>query len=211
MPLLKLDVGNAKFHLRQWLGRARRVVAPVRQPDGPVRRLHLGCGEIDQPGFVNIDGVSRPHVHYVQSITNLDRFADASFDFVYSSHTLEHFPRGKTVAILRRWRRVLKPGGRLCLSVPDFDVIVRIYLESDRSLRDALPPLFGGQDYPFNFHHTAFNAESLTALLLEAGFASVRAWRPGEDAEHSLPDWSGRAVRAGEREYPISLNLEATN
>lgn len=46
--------------------------------------------------------------------------ADGSFDFVYSSHTLEHV--GSTERALGNWWRVLRPGGRLILYVPDRDL-----------------------------------------------------------------------------------------
>lgn len=46
--------------------------------------------------------------------------ADASYDFVHSSHSLEHM-RDPTVAMLN-WYRVLKPGGHLVMVVPDEDL-----------------------------------------------------------------------------------------
>jgi SAM-dependent methyltransferase len=50
----------------------------------------------------------------------LEGVADASFDFVHSSHCLEHLrdPREG----LRNWFRVLKPGGHLIVTVPDEDL-----------------------------------------------------------------------------------------
>lgn len=45
---------------------------------------------------------------------------DASFDFVYSSHCLEHM-REPDVA-LANWYRVLRPGGHLVVTVPDEDL-----------------------------------------------------------------------------------------
>jgi SAM-dependent methyltransferase len=45
---------------------------------------------------------------------------DAAFDFVYSSHTLEHMV--DPVAALRNWWRVLKPGGHLLLYIPHRDL-----------------------------------------------------------------------------------------
>jgi predicted SAM-dependent methyltransferase len=186
------------------------MVSPKPLPAGGVLRLHLGCGSIDHPGFVNIDGIDRPHVHFVQSLTRLHRFKDASVDFVYSSHAAEHFPRDNTVEIFKEWCRVLVPGGRLCISVPDFDRILEMYQRSGQDMDAILPPLFGGQDYPFNFHFTAFNQQSLRQALLQAGFSSVQAWQPGCDAFHNLPDWSGRSIAVAGHPVPISLNLEAT-
>lgn len=200
---------DARFHARQFYGRVHRMFFPKPIPADGAIRLHLGCGGIDQPGFVNIDGIDRPHVHFVQSLTRLNRFRDASVEFIYSSHTLEHFPRTETVAILKEWRRVLVPGGRLCLSVPDFDRILEIYQLTGQCLEDVLPPLFGGQDYPFNFNYTSFNKASLSRVLTDAGFSDVYVWSHGSDELHRFPDWSGRGIDIGGRRVPISLNLEA--
>lgn len=46
--------------------------------------------------------------------------ADASFDFVHSSHCLEHM-RDPAEA-LGNWLRILKPGGHLIITVPDEDL-----------------------------------------------------------------------------------------
>jgi predicted SAM-dependent methyltransferase len=199
-----------KFHASALRGKLRRLLHPKPWPSGGVLRLHLGCGPIDHPGFVNIDGIDRPHVHLVQSLKRLGRFKDGSVEFVYCSHALEHFARGDTLPILREWYRVLAQGGRLCISVPDFDRILEMYQRSGQDMEAILAPLFGGQDYPFNFHFTAFNQASLRQLLLAAGFSSVQVWQPGSDAFHNLPDWSGRAIAVAGHKVPISLNLEAT-
>ena len=145
----------------------------------------------------------------MQSITDLSRFQSGSVALIYSSHTLEHFPRSDTVRILREWRRVLKTGGRLCLSVPDFRRIVEAYFAAGEDAEFILPPLFGGQDYPFNFHYTTFDERSLTKALQDAGFGSVQRWSHGVDRWHNLPDWSGRDFNVNGKQIPISLNLEA--
>jgi predicted SAM-dependent methyltransferase len=208
--IMSIRVADIAFHLRQYLGKASRVAFPKPTPDGSVVRLHLGCGGIDHPGFINIDGIDRPHVHFVQSLSKLSRFRDFSVAFVYTSHTLEHFPRSETLPILKEWHRVLVKDGKLCLSVPDFARILQIYQIGGNDVDAILPPLFGGQDYPFNFHHTCFDQQSLTHLLKEAGFSKVESWTPGSDAFHNLPDWSGRSLTIQGQRIPISLNLEAT-
>jgi len=50
---------------------------------------------------------------------NLCWFRDGVLDFVYSSHLLEDFPEHEIIPILTEWLRVLKPGGRLVLLLPD--------------------------------------------------------------------------------------------
>lgn len=45
---------------------------------------------------------------------------DATYDFVYSSHTLEHVV--DPVETLANWWRILRPGGYLVLAVPDEDM-----------------------------------------------------------------------------------------
>lgn len=197
------------FHARQLFGKISRVVLPKSHPPGGTLRLHLGCGAIDHPGFVNIDGIDRPHVHYVQSLTRLNRFRDGTVAFIYTSHTLEHFSRSQTVSILKEWFRALAPGGKLCISVPDFDRILEVYQNSGQDADKILPPLFGGQDYPFNFHFTTFNERSLTKALKDAGYSSVDPWVHGSDEFHNLSDWSGRSLQVDARRIPISLNLEA--
>ena len=203
-------IGDFGFHIRQKLGQARRAVFPVPVKLNSHVRLHLGCGGIDHPGFTNVDGIARPHVHHVRAIDRLPCFKDNTFELVYFSHTLEHFPRAQTPRVLKEWRRVLAPGGKLALSVPDFDRILQLYHLQDKDVIRILPPLFGGQDYPFNFHHTAFTARSLTQELVAAGFREVRHWVPGCDEWHTLPDWSGRSIMVCDVAIPISLNLEAT-
>ena len=50
----------------------------------------------------------------------LDGVADDSYDFLYSSHCLEHLV--DPLAALRNWLRVVRPGGHLVVVVPDEDL-----------------------------------------------------------------------------------------
>jgi SAM-dependent methyltransferase len=50
----------------------------------------------------------------------LEGVASASFDFVHSSHCLEHMRNPEEA--LTNWLRVLKPGGYLIVTVPDEDL-----------------------------------------------------------------------------------------
>ncbi len=183
--------------------------ARPRLPNGEVR-LHLGCGKIDHPGFVNIDALPRRNVHYVQAVDRLNRFRDNSVDLVYACHVLEHFSHLQVPAVLREWGRVLKPGGKLCLSVPDFDRLLDIYRDNGSDAEIILNALMGGQEYAYNFHRVIFTRNYLEKLLLQAGFRRVQAWTPDDGGTgHDVNDWSRRPLLVDGRPYPVSLNLEA--
>lgn len=206
----RIYIGLRSFFFSS-LGKIRRAFIRPSLPmneDGKLC-LHLGCGEVDAPGFVNIDAIPHPHVHYVRAIDNLRIFRNDSANFIYASHCLEHFSHREVLFVLEEWHRVLKPGGILCLSVPDFELMLDIYFDNNKSTDSIIAPLMGGQDYKYNFHKTVFNHESLSALLLQAGFSFVRKWLPDSDPLHAVDGWSKRNVKVGDKEYPISLNLEA--
>lgn len=51
---------------------------------------------------------------------NMATVADGSFDFVHSSHCLEHLV--EPLAGLKNWLRIIRPGGYLVITVPDEDL-----------------------------------------------------------------------------------------
>lgn len=176
--------------------------------DGTIN-LHLGCGNINHPDFINIDLVPHPHVHYLRPIDDLSVFGDCSVDLIYASHCLEHFSFRRVPAVLEEWFRVLRNGGVLRLSVPDFDLVVQTYLASDCDLDPVHQVIVGGQDYKYNFHYALFNRKYLTELLKNAGFTDVKEWIPGSSERTTFDDWSSKTLKIGDVEFPISLNLEA--
>lgn len=174
------------------------------------RLLHIGCGDIDSPEFINLDARPMPHVHIVsKNVFRLRMIPDAVLDMVYMSHVLEHVPRGQVLQTIKEMGRVLKKGGILRISVPDFDHIIRIYEESGNDVGSIAPALMGGQNYKFNFHYSIFNRSYLVALLTRGGFHEIESWDPGQCAHHDFEDWASKFVYLGEKPFPISLNLEA--
>ncbi|WP_276482217.1 class I SAM-dependent methyltransferase [Paraflavitalea pollutisoli] len=74
---------------------------------------------------------------YVKEGSDLSGIADNSYDFLLSCHSLEHV--ANPLKALKEWNRVLKPGGILCLILPDkentFD-INRPYTSLQHLLQD---------------------------------------------------------------------------
>jgi len=202
---------SISLSVRVTYGKLKRRIFPVARPqvaDGSVY-LHLGSGAINHPSFINVDAVPAPHIHHLRQIDDLSLFGNNTADLIYACHCLEHFSHSRIGAVLSEWHRVLKPGGVLRLSVPDFDLLLEIYRETGNDLNSILEVLMGKQDYKYNFHMTAFTRQSLSDLLLKSDYTEVREWHPGSSELTSLPDFSNYKLDVNGRKFPISLNLEA--
>jgi predicted SAM-dependent methyltransferase len=93
------------------------------------RGLDLGCGpEKGFPHFRGIDSNKDAALFGIHAMAAdfiiptcevLDDFANASQDFIFSSHLLEHIVEHEKA--LREWWRILRPGGYMCLYLPHKD------------------------------------------------------------------------------------------
>lgn len=186
------------------------VLRAARHADGEPMRLHVGCGDVNAQGFINVDARPKPHVHIVTTdLFRLDMVPPDTVDLVYMSHVLEHVGHREVVATLKEMRRILRAGGVLRVSVPDFDRIVDIYRATAGEIAAIEQPLMGGQDYPFNFHYSVFNERHLRSKMLKSGFRSTRAWDPLRCEHHDFEDWASMNINWDGHDFPISLNIEA--
>lgn len=173
-------------------------------------KLHLGCGKRYISGYVHIDLVNYEHIDYLTSIDDLGMFDNDTIDVIYSCHVLEHFHRNKLNKVLKEWYRVLKPGGILRTSVPDFEALCELYLEK-KDLSLVIGPIMGRQNYLYNIHYNMFDFETLKSALNDVGFKKVYRY-DWKNTEHSNVDDFSQAY------YPhmdkdsgklLSLNMEA--
>jgi predicted SAM-dependent methyltransferase len=90
--------------------------------------INLGCGSRRHPEWINLDiQASAPEV-VIHNLREGIPFPDDSFDLVYHSHLLEHFPRKLAYGFLKECFRVLKTDGIIRVVVPDLESIARSYL-----------------------------------------------------------------------------------
>jgi predicted SAM-dependent methyltransferase len=169
-------------------------------------KLHLGCGEIRLDGWTNVDVRPTSATDLVEDIAILPSMHEQSVDEIYACHVLEHFGfvnvRPTAESVLRRWAQLLKPGGRLLISVPDMKQVAQAFLAFDNDTRkqfDFLRATFGGCDYPENRHMVGFTTELLTQLFQKAGLEGVELFE-------SFAVDTSRFVLHG---IPLSLNLAA--
>ncbi|MGZ3644750.1 MAG: class I SAM-dependent methyltransferase [Ktedonobacteraceae bacterium] len=92
-----------------------------------IRKLHLGAGLNVLDGWLNTD--LRPLKAGLVHLNAMKPYPipDASFDYVFSEHMIEHvtFQDGQTM--LRECFRVLKKDGKIRLSTPDLERMLALY------------------------------------------------------------------------------------
>ena len=143
-------------------------------------KLNIGAGSTVIPGFTPIDRKLGSEAYPLS-------YPDNSVDEIRASHILEHFSFADAQAALKDWTRVLKPGGKIRLAVPDLDA-------ASKADPDEWPFIvMGGQTDEDNIHRSAWNETRLRAHMEHFGLENVRRWEsPNTDTAS----------------HPCSLNLE---
>jgi SAM-dependent methyltransferase len=98
-------------------------------------------------------------------------FPNASVDFVYSSHFLEHLERPAGLRLLQDSCRVLRPGGVIRICVPDLEKAVQFYLAGDRAR--FLAYFFTDEREDRHRHRFMYDFETLRDTLCGAGFVDI--------------------------------------
>jgi len=126
---------------------------------------------------------------------------DDSVDFIYISHTLEHFTQDEGALFLNEAFRVLKKNGVIRIVVPDLELFIKAYEENDflflKKLKehyelfipckepiDALNLIFrvAGHEYIYSYR-------KLKNLCLQTGFHSVEKKEYGQSNIPDIPQW----------------------
>lgn len=90
--------------------------------------LNFGCGYRYHPEWTNIDMAKTGSDVIVANLLKGIPYPDNTFDFVYSSHNLEHYPKSKAQNVINDCYRVLKKDGIIRIVVPDLEQKARLYL-----------------------------------------------------------------------------------
>jgi predicted SAM-dependent methyltransferase len=166
-----------------------------------VRKLQVGSGPNLFAGWLNTDLMPDAHPSPQIRVIFLDAtrpfpFKDETFHYIFSEHLIEHLSLREGTEMIRECLRVLEPGGRLRLATPDLAAIVGLYSGPlNRAQRHYvewvmtrwLPDVKSGNpccyviNQMFNSweHRFIYDAETLTAMLVDAGFVDIIRHAPG--------------------------------
>ena len=168
------------------------------------RYLNVGPGTNIDPKFVNVDWQWRPGIDVCLDIANGLGFPDKRFDGIFTEHCLEHVSFQQCVKVAQDFFRILVPGGRLRIIVPDGGLYLDLYQkwkvgdrtpfpyvdpQGQRDLEEdsrygftpmmAVNRIFRGYDHRF-----AWDFETFERLLSHVGFVAIErsSFRQGADA-----------------------------
>lgn len=178
---------------------ARRKLASLPRP----LRLHIGCGTNHFPGWTHLGmNAALPHVDALWHSADGLPCEDATCQFIYSEHFLEHLNISEGRAFLRECHRALQPGGVVRIAMPDLRDCVSQYWNNNWCEQPWLKVhgyewIATGAEY-LNIamrdwgHQWLYDREELRRRLSEAGFAIVRdvAW-----GESDTPELRGLETR----------------
>lgn len=133
-------------------------------------KLNLGCGNKKFDGYLNVDIREEVHPDLVCDVSRMGGIKDNSVDEILADDVLEHFAVKEVSNVLKEWHRVLKPNGQLYFKTPDLERYSKAVLEGNIPVKDIITFLFGGQDYPENFHKCIFTKETIKEILNSCGF-----------------------------------------
>lgn len=159
-------------------------------------KLHLGCGPFVMEGWLNVDiRCEEPGIRYLDAGKPYP-FPDHSFDYIYSEHLFEHLPVDAQSMMLQECCRILKPGGRIRLAMPNLHFLMDLYQSPEKECnrrylawsyelfgtKEGLPEVTE-KDYPIhvinNFFHLwghqfIHTPESLEHLAEGIGFQNIQ-------------------------------------
>jgi predicted SAM-dependent methyltransferase len=140
-------------------------------------RLNIG-GTERRDGWTILNIEPGPIVDVVGPCDDLSQFANDSVAEIYASHVYEHLSHNcECRRALTEAHRVLVPGGQLRISVPDFELLCRMYLHTSLGVLDrwkVMEMIFGGQLDAHDFHRIGMSWEFISIILGEIGFTDIQ-------------------------------------
>jgi predicted SAM-dependent methyltransferase len=173
----------------------------------PIRKLQIGAGGVDYPGWLNTDIDPVPSEVYLD-LTKRFPLPDGSIQYIFGEHVIEHLNYDEGLATLRECYRVLAPGGKIRFATPNLLKYLQLFQEPKTPEIDSyLNAKLRWHGWPqtserevtiLNLemrsfgHQFLYDPRALSDRLTEAGFRTITAFPPGESDDPQLHGMEGR-------------------
>jgi len=158
-------------------------------------KLHLGCGTNKIPGWVNIDSVAGCQPDVVHDLGSPLPYAELSADAIRADGVLEHFDKYMRYLVVGDWIRVLKVGGEIQLTLPDFKKLLFRFFKF--KFDDFVDTMFGENLWEskiyighFGNHKWGYSQASLVAFTRQFGLEPMTVVTKGLNIHYT-----GRKVK----------------
>jgi predicted SAM-dependent methyltransferase len=139
-----------------------------------LRKLEIGGGTIKRPDYEQLDIIPEEGIDIVCNAACLGIIEDNTYDEIYCKNVIEHFPYGTTVDVLKEWKRVLVPGGRLTCDTPMLMGMVQDCIKGKNTFWEMQVRIYGGQITEYDFHYAGFDAATILKAFKRAGFEDIK-------------------------------------
>lgn len=178
---------------------------------GGIRRVQVGCGPHHlRANWWNIDLRPFPGIDQTMDATKAWGW-DSLLDYIYGEHFLEHLELSEGMAFLREAGRALRVGGRIRLTTPSLEWVLRTHFtfaSNDDGLvinnTIILNRAFHGWGHKF-----LYSAPMLKKIFQELGFGALAFYGYGESADPELCGLELHGDYAVHQNYPSVWIIEA--
>lgn len=198
----------------KWLRNSQRQLRASRVRT--LKYLDIGCGNNTHENFINLEYLWHPKIDLCWDISRGIPLADQSLQGVFTEHCLEHFPLSVAHKIIQEIHRILMPGARVRIVVPDAEIYLTRYTDRLRANSDIKLPFeqecdhegivepilavnrifYQDRDHSAG-HRFIYDFNFMSRLLLHCGFSQTTrsAFRKGGD-HNLLIDSPSRAIES---------------
>lgn len=159
-----------------------------------MRKLHLGCGQNQLPGWSNHD----TDVDLCKKLP----FEDDSVDFIFTEHVVEHLSGRDAMRFFMECQRILKRGGVVRTALPDlrrfYALATEIHIKMQYGFGAAAPNREAATRLIiFDYDHQSCWTEDLLDTMLRLAHLATQTCQVGHSSHPELSGLEGRGVMAG--------------
>ena len=182
----------------RWIGASRSIENYVHSHK--VRKLQIGAGSNNLPGWLNTDIEPREGQVYLDATRPLP-FEGRSLNYILSEQVIEHLTYDEGLGMLKESYRVLAPGGKIRIATPNLLRLAALlqpqgteevrWFVKNKIAAHGWPMTPDPECYIVNLqmredHRFVYTPKMLRAALESAGFGDIKQFRPGESDDLEL-------------------------